>query len=62
MVEIESRSPVSRTPKWAQALGVMRFLAEMVEAIGEHHTTPGRHLLLGRLIASTVALEVDGDD
>jgi putative nucleotidyltransferase with HDIG domain len=47
----------------AAALGVMRFPAEMVEAIGTHHTPPGEvEPLLGRLLvaADAVALAVDG--
>jgi len=47
----------------AAALGVMRFPAEMVEAVGEHHTAPALVApLLGRLLiaADAVALEVDG--
>ncbi len=49
----------------AAALGVMRFPAEMVEAIAAHHTTPAEvDTLLGRLViaADAVALEVDGID
>ena len=49
----------------AAALGVMRFPAEMVEAIGEHHSEPATVVpLLGRLLiaADAVALEVDGVD
>jgi hypothetical protein len=49
----------------AAALGVMRFPAEMVEAIAEHHTTPADVAsLLGRLLiaADAVALEVAGMD
>jgi putative nucleotidyltransferase with HDIG domain len=49
----------------AAALGVMRFPAEMVEAIGEHHTSPELVTpVLGRLLiaADAVALEVDGVD
>ena len=47
----------------AAALGVMRFPAEMVEAIAEHHSDPPTVTsLLGRLLiaADAVALEVDG--
>jgi len=47
----------------ASALGVMRFPADMVEAIAEHHAAPGRvPSLLGRLLvaADAVALEIDG--
>jgi putative nucleotidyltransferase with HDIG domain len=46
----------------AAALGVMRFPAEMVEAIGAHHTPPAEVTSqLGRLIiaADAVAIEVD---
>jgi putative nucleotidyltransferase with HDIG domain len=49
----------------AAALGVMRFPADMVEAIGTHHTTPSEvEPLLGRLLiaADAVALAVDGID
>ena len=49
----------------AAALGVMRFPAEMVEAIGEHHTAPELVTsVLGRLLiaADAVAIEVDGVD
>jgi putative nucleotidyltransferase with HDIG domain len=49
----------------AAALGVMRFPAEMVEAIGGHHRPPALVTsLLGRLLiaADAVALEVDGVD
>ena len=49
----------------AAALGVMRFPAEMVEAIAAHHTAPSSVApLLGRLLiaADAVALEVDGVD
>jgi len=49
----------------AAALGVMRFPAEMVEAIAGHHSTPSEVTpLLGRLLiaADAVALEVDGVD
>ena len=49
----------------AAALGVMRFPAEMVEAIAGHHNPPaGVTSLLGRLLiaADAVALEVDGVD
>jgi putative nucleotidyltransferase with HDIG domain len=47
----------------AAALGVMRFPAEMAEAIGEHHSDPKTvSSVLGRLLiaADAVALEVDG--
>jgi putative nucleotidyltransferase with HDIG domain len=47
----------------AAALGVMRFPAEMAEAIGEHHSDPKTVTsVLGRLLiaADAVALEVDG--
>jgi putative nucleotidyltransferase with HDIG domain len=47
----------------AAALGVMRFPAEMVEAIATHHTAPSLvPTALGRLLiaADAVALEVDG--
>jgi putative nucleotidyltransferase with HDIG domain len=46
----------------AAALGVMRFPAEMVEAIGSHHTHPGEITsLLGRVLvaADSVAIELD---
>jgi len=46
----------------AAALGVMRFPAEMVEAIGGHHTAPDQVASpLGRLLvaADAIALEVD---
>lgn len=49
----------------AAALGVMRFPAEMVEAIAGHHTAPTLvSPLLGRLLiaADAVALAVDGID
>jgi putative nucleotidyltransferase with HDIG domain len=49
----------------AAALGVMRFPAEMVEAISTHHTPPSEVTpLLSRLLiaADAVALEVDGFD
>jgi putative nucleotidyltransferase with HDIG domain len=49
----------------AAALAVMRFPAEMVEAIGGHHTPAGLvPSLLGRLLiaADAVALAVDGID
>jgi putative nucleotidyltransferase with HDIG domain len=49
----------------AAALGVMRFPADMVEAIAGHHTAPALVTpLLGRLLiaADAVALEVDGVD
>jgi putative nucleotidyltransferase with HDIG domain len=47
----------------AAALGVMRFPAEIVEAIAGHHREPrGVSSLLGRLLigADALALEVDG--
>ena len=47
----------------AAALGVMRFPAEVVEAVAQHHTEPEQVIsLLGRLLiaADAVALEVDG--
>jgi putative nucleotidyltransferase with HDIG domain len=47
----------------AAALGVMRFPAEVVEAVAQHHTEPEQVTsLLGRLLiaADAVALEVDG--
>jgi putative nucleotidyltransferase with HDIG domain len=47
----------------AAALGVMRFPADMAEAIGEHHSDPKTvKSVLGRLLiaADAVALEVDG--
>jgi HD-like signal output (HDOD) protein len=46
----------------AAALGVMRFPAEMVEAIGSHHTPPAQVTShLGRVLvaADSVAIEVD---
>jgi HD-like signal output (HDOD) protein len=49
----------------AAALGVMRFPADVVEAIAEHHSPPGQVApLLGRLLiaAGAIALEVDGID
>jgi len=49
----------------AAALGVMRFPAEMVEAIGGHHSPPALVTpLLGRLLvaADAIALEVDAVD
>jgi len=47
----------------AAALGVMRFPAEVVEAVAQHHTEPEQVTsLLGRLLiaADAVALELDG--
>ncbi len=47
------------------AMGVMRFPADMVEAISVHHSEPkGVASLLGRLLiaADAVALEIDGVD
>jgi putative nucleotidyltransferase with HDIG domain len=47
----------------AAALGVMRFPADVVEAVGGHHREPhGVTSLLGRLLiaADALALEVDG--
>jgi len=47
----------------AAGLSVMRFPAEMVEAIGSHHTPPAQvNAPLGRLLvaADAVAIEVDG--
>jgi putative nucleotidyltransferase with HDIG domain len=49
----------------ASALSVMRFSADMVEAVAEHHTAPrGVPSLLGRLLiaADAIALEVAGFD
>jgi putative nucleotidyltransferase with HDIG domain len=49
----------------AAALGVMRFPAEMVDAIAEHHSDPKTVTsMLGRLLiaADAIALEVDGVD
>lgn len=49
----------------AAALSVMRFPADMVEAIAEHHSEPKSVAsLLGRLLiaADAVALEIDGLD
>jgi len=46
----------------AAALGVMRFPADMVEAIGSHHTHPSEITsLIGRVLvaADTVAIELD---
>ncbi len=46
----------------AAALGVMRFPAEMVEAIADHHAAPGIvRSQLGRLLvaADAIALEID---
>jgi putative nucleotidyltransferase with HDIG domain len=46
----------------AAALGVMRFPAEMVEAIGSHHTPPAQvtsHLGRVLIAADSVAIEVD---
>jgi putative nucleotidyltransferase with HDIG domain len=46
----------------AAALGVMRFPADMVEAIGSHHTNPNEITsLVGRVLvaADTVAIELD---
>jgi HD-like signal output (HDOD) protein len=46
----------------AAALSVMRFPAEMVEAIGAHHTTPADiPSTLGRVLvaADSVAIEID---
>jgi HD-like signal output (HDOD) protein len=46
----------------AAALSGMRFPAEMVEAIGPHHTPPAEITsVLGRVLvaADTVALEID---
>jgi putative nucleotidyltransferase with HDIG domain len=49
----------------AAALGVMRFPADVVEAIAQHHSPPAQVAsLLGRLLiaADAIALEVDGVD
>ncbi len=49
----------------ASALSVMRFPADMVEAVAEHHVAPGRvpSLLGGLLVAAdAVALDVAADD
>jgi hypothetical protein len=46
----------------ASALSVMRFSADMVEAVAEHHAEPGLvPSVLGRLLvaADAVALEID---
>jgi HD-like signal output (HDOD) protein len=47
------------------ALSVMRFPAEMVEAIGQHHTEPALVTSrLGRVLvaADAIALEIEGSD
>ena len=49
----------------AAALGVMRFPADVVEAIAQHHSPPAQVAsLLGRVLiaAGAIALEVDGVD
>ena len=49
----------------AAALGLMRFPADVVEAIAQHHSPPAQVAsLLGRLLiaAGAIALEVDGVD
>ncbi len=66
LVEIETEEfGVTHAEVGAAALGVMRFPADMVEAIGTHHTKPSEvEPLLGRLLiaADAVALAVDGID
>jgi putative nucleotidyltransferase with HDIG domain len=66
LVEIEMEEfGATHAEVGAAALGVMRFPADMVEAIGTHHTTPSEvEPLLGRLLiaADAVALAVDGID
>jgi putative nucleotidyltransferase with HDIG domain len=47
----------------AAALSVMRFPADVVEAIGSHHTPPGRvtsHLGCVLIAADAMAIEIDG--
>ncbi len=66
LVEIElAEFGATHAQVGAAALGVMRFPAEMVEAIGGHHSPPALVTpVLGRLLiaADAVALEVDGID
>ena len=66
LVEIEQEEfGATHAQVGAAALGVMRFPAEMVEAIAGHHSAPSTvQPLLGRLLiaADSVALEVDGVD